>query len=120
MTNTQIREEILSIKDKYENITDDSVGKKIEMIKKLDRSVEESSSVFALTFGILGAIVFSLGIIVWLCFEKLSASLVISILGILIMAMVLPLKKVISACRKEEVREKIISFSTEVLNSLEN
>ena len=119
MTNTQIREEILSIKDKYENITDDSVGKKIETIKKLDRSVEKSSSVFALTFGILGAIVFSLGIIVWLCFEKLSASLVISILGLLTMALVLPLKKVISACRKEEVRKKIIRLSTEVLNSLE-
>ena len=102
-----------------ENITDDSVGKKNETIKKLDRSVEEISSIFALTFGIFGAIIFSLGMIIWLCFEKIPVSIVISILGFAIMAMVLPLKKVISACRKEEVREKIIRLSTEVLNSLE-
>lgn len=112
MQNTPIREEIFSIKDKYENITDDSVSEKIEMIKKLNRSIEERSSIFALTFGIFGAIIFSLGIIIWLCFEKIPVSIVISILGFAIMAIVLPLRKVILTVEKKKCVKKSSTFPT--------
>ena len=107
--------EVESIRNKYLPREEN----KLETLKKLDLRVQSAGMLESLSLGIIGALVFGLG----MCFglDALDGAdwltLLFGITGTLIMLPAYPLYKRISRKTKAELTPRIISLSEEIMNS---
>ena len=92
---------------------------KVERLKRLDMSVQTAGVIEALCLGIVGILIFGVGMCFFLDVFVGAPALtaVFMILGVLIMAPAYPVYKRISQRTKEKLTPEILSLSEEILNS---
>ena len=92
---------------------------KLERLKKLDLQVQMAGMIESLTLGIVGALVFGIGMCFFL--EVFSGALWITalfmIIGVLIMIPAYPIYKRISVKTKRELTPEIFRLSEELMKS---
>ena len=108
-----IQNEAIAIAKKYQE-KPESVNK-IEMLRKLDASVTKMPLIASMTIGIIGALIFGVGMcctMVWTDLFKLG--IVVGILGIDVCGINFPLYKKMVAAKKEEIAPQILQLSREI------
>ena len=110
--------EVESIRKKY-MLHEES---KLEKLKKLDLRVQTAGTIESLCFGIVGALVFGIGMCFFLDVFAGAAwlSALFMILGSLIMIPAYPIYRRIARKTKAELTPEILRLSEEIMNSQKN
>ncbi len=107
--------EIKQIREKYES--EKKELSKLEMLRKLDKSVTSKAAAFSLTIGVIGVLILGLGlsfILVWA--ETLFwAGVITGIFGVLIMITAYPVFHTIYERKRKEVAPQIIKLTDELM-----
>ncbi len=107
--------EIKQIREKYES--EKKELSKLEMLRKLDKSVTSKAAAFSLTIGVIGVLILGLGlsfILVWA--ETLFwAGVITGIFGVLIMITAYPVFRTIYERKRKEVAPQIIKLTDELM-----
>lgn len=107
------QEEIEKIKNKYIPKEED----KMETLRKLDRSVEKPGTMAAIILGVIGSLILGTGMsftMVWT--ETLMIpGIVIGMIGIFVMALALPIYKIITKKQREKIGPQILALTEELL-----
>ena len=95
---------------------------KLERLKKLDLRVQTAGTVESLCFGIVGALVFGIGMCFFLAVFAGEAwlSALFMIIGSLIMIPAYPIYRRIARKTKEELTPEILRLSEEIIKSENN
>ena len=95
---------------------------KLERLKKLDLRVQTAGTVESLCFGIVGALVFGIGMCFFLAVFAGEAwlSALFMIIGSLIMIPAYPIYRRIARKTKEELTPEILRLSEEIIKSAKN
>ena len=107
--------EVESIRNKYMPREES----KLERLKKLDLRVQMAGTIESLCFGIIGALVFGVGMCFFLDVFVGAAwlSAVFMIIGTLIMIPAYPIYKQIARKTREELAPEILRLSEEIMKS---
>lgn len=112
--NEEEKKEIESIRNMY--IEKEKGETKIERLRRLNSLVKNVSTVWGLCFGIIGCLIFGLGLTMILEWNYLIWGVVISIVGVVPMIFAYPVYKKIFGKYKLKYGEEIITLSEELLN----
>lgn len=112
--NEEEKKEIESIRSLY--IQKEKSETKIERLRRLNSLVKNVSTVWGLCFGIIGCLIFGLGLTMILEWNYLIWGVVISIVGVVPMIFAYPVYKKILGKYKLKYGEEIITLSEELLN----
>lgn len=109
------QEEIRKIRDKYIPKEAD----KLKLLKQLDRSVTRKGTIWSLIVGIVGTLVFGLGLCCVLLWKdtQLTNGILIGVIGLGMIAMAYPLYARITAKEKKRLAPQILALSEELLKS---
>lgn len=110
------RREIESIRNSYLEKSS-SADDKLQELRKLDKKVKNTPSIFALIFGIVGILIFGLGLSMILEWKILIWGVIISIIGIIPVIMAYPIYKIVFFAMKKKYSAKILKLSEELLNN---
>lgn len=107
--------EVESIRKKYLPVEES----KIERLKKLDSRVQAAGSIEALCLGVIGALVFGIGMCFFLGVFSggLMPAAIFMVIGSLIMIPAYPIYKKIAQKTKAELTPSILKLSEEILKS---
>ncbi len=118
--------ELKKIRDKYIADTKPSETDKMAEIRKLDASVTQGASIFALCVGIIGALILGFGMSLimtdlktMLALNGITAMIVGIVIGLVGMALVLvayPLYQYISEKKRKKVAPEILRLTEELMN----
>ena len=108
------RREIESIKRQYEEPKTEEG--KLEKLRRLNNFVNGSATAISLIVGIIGTLVFGLGLTMALEWSKLIGGIIVMIIGIPPIAIAYPLYNKILKRNKEKYGKEIIRLSEELLN----
>ena len=110
--------EVESIRNKYMPREES----KLERLKKLDQRVQMAGTIESLCFGIVGALVFGIGMCFFLDVFAGAAwlSAFFMIIGSLIMIPAYPIYRRIARKTKEELTPEILRLSEEIMSSAKN
>ena len=108
------RKEIERIRNKYINSESDS---KLNELKALDKKVKNIPKIFSITCGVIGVLIFGLGLAFILEFSIIVWGVVVGLLGILIMCLAYPIAIHLSKHLKNKYSSEILRLSDELLNS---
>ena len=108
------RREIESIKRQYEEPKTEEG--KLEKLRRLNNFVNGSATAISLIVGIIGTLVFGLGLTMVLEWSKLIGGIIVMIIGIPLVAIAYPLYNKILKRNKEKYGKEIIKLSEELLN----
>lgn len=108
------RKEILAIRNTY--IPSDKVDTKLDLLRKLDNKVISRPKIISIIVGVIGTLVFGLGLSMILEWSIFVWGLVLSIVGAIIDCVAYPLYNVISKFYKKKYSNQIIELSDEILN----
>lgn len=111
--NASQQEEVKKIREKYTKQQED----KMEMLRRLDKSTTQKSTVVALTVGIIGTLLMGLGMsctMVWTD-TLLIPGIIIGVIGIGILLTAYPLYNLITKREKERVAPEIIRLTDELM-----
>ena len=111
------QEEIDAIKRKY--LPKEEKAKesdKLEELKRLDKSVEMTATIWAIAVGFIGTLIFGTGMSLILAFETrmFSFGIPIGILGIAGMALALPAYRTVLKRQREKMAPKILTLTEEL------
>lgn len=112
------KKEIESIRRQYETSTDTYQGK-LAKIKALDKKVKDVPTVFALCLGIIGTLIFGLGLTLVLEMDKLLLGIICSAIGILPIIAAYPVYNLIYKKKKQKYGPEILKLTDEILNEKE-
>jgi hypothetical protein len=113
------RQEIESIRNQY--LPKNEVEIKLETLKKLDNKVKNIPLVFGLTFGIVGTLMFGLGMTFFLEWvEYWYFGIPFSLLGLIMVSVTYYLYIKISNNLKDKYGKEIIKISNELLDEKDN
>ncbi len=107
------RREIESIRRQYK--LDDGAENKIERLKKLHSKVVGSATAASLCAGIVGMLVFGLGMALVLEFGRIALGIAVSILGIPLLALAYPIYRRVKNFGKKKYGDEILRLSDEIL-----
>lgn len=111
----QERKEIESIKNQY--LPKDEKSIKFEKLKKLDNKVKNTPIAISISLGIIGSLIFGLGMTFFLEWVDLwLLGIPCAIIGLIIVILAYPLHIKISSKLKAKYKDEIISLSNELLN----
>ena len=108
------RRKIESIKRQYEEPKTEEG--KLEKLRRLNNFVNGSATAISLIVGIIGTLVFGLGLTMVLEWSKLIGGIIVMIIGIPPVAIAYPLYNKILKRNKEKYGKEIIKLSEELLN----
>ncbi|MBQ7830802.1 MAG: hypothetical protein IJ393_01865 [Clostridia bacterium] len=108
------RKKVESLRREYLNETV-SEGK-IERLKRLDNKVKQTPMIFGLTLGIIGTLIFGLGLAMILEWEIRVWGTLVAFVGLVPVCLAYPLYKKIFALQKKKYGAEIIRLSDEILN----
>jgi len=109
------RQEIESIRNQY--LPKNEVEIKLETLKKLDNKVKNIPLIFGLTFGIIGTLMFGLGLTFFLEWsEYFYFGIPFSLLGLIMVSVTYYLYTKISNNLKDKYGKEIIKLSNELLD----
>lgn len=108
------RREIESIKEAYSpNVTKKSG---VERLRELDKKVKNPPLICVLTVGIIGLLIFGLGICCAIEWEKIAVGVILSVAGLAIMGVNPYIYRVFLARRKKKYSAQILALSDELLD----
>lgn len=113
--NEEERREIASICRRYEK-QESEPENKLQRLRRLDACVRNSANVVALALGVIGILVFGLGLTMVLEWETLVWGVVVMAVGSATMALAYPAYKFTLRRKKEKYGEEILRLSEELLN----
>ena len=105
--------EIKRIRKKY--LPKEETTDKMELLRKLDKSAETPGVIIALILGIVGTLIFGLGmccILVWT--NHYTSGVIIGISGIIIMSLAYPAYKNITKRRRSIIAPQILRLTDEL------
>ena len=108
------RREIARIRKQYE--VKDEKQIKLERIRKLDSFVQNFSTILALVLGIMGTLIFGLGLSMVLVWDIFVFGIVVCVIGVCPMIAAYPLYVITLKKNKEKYGEEILRLSEELLN----
>ena len=111
------RREIASIKRQYEEPIE-TVGK-LERLRKLHAFVNGSAQAISLVFGILGCLVFGLGLTMILEWKLIIWGVVVAIIGFFPMVIAYPINNYVLRRNKAKYGDEIMRLSEELLHESE-
>lgn len=113
MSKVNIAEEARSIAQKYQEKPE--MVNKIELLRKLDQSVTKMPSFISLSVGIIGILIFGLGMCCWLVWSDMRVlGTILGIIGAAVCIANYPLYSKMVAAKKEELAPQIIRLSNEI------
>ena len=106
------KEEIEAIRKKYLPQEED----KMDLLRKLDKSVERPGSVAALILGVVGALIMGLGMSCVMVFQGayFIPGILIGIVGIALIVAAYPVYKRITARERERIAPQILALTEEL------
>lgn len=116
MTNENDKQVVEKIRSNY---VDKSVEQsKLEELKALDKKVKTPAIIFAYIFGIIGALVFGVGMCLAMKIigNIMIAGIVIGLVGLVMLILTYPIYNKILSKRKAKFSNQIIAKSNELLN----
>ena len=112
--NERERKEIEYIKRQYQKKDDRQM--KLEKLRKLDNKVKSVPAIIALIFGIVGSLVFGLGLTMVLEWNLLLCGSVTAGIGLIPIALAYPVFNKLFNKLKSKYADEIIGLSEELLN----
>lgn len=110
---TNERREIESIRNSY--LEHDKGTEKLQQLRKLDSKVKNTPTTISLVFGIVGLLVFGLGMTCVLEWGLIVAGVIIGALGVIPMVLAYPMYNKIYNKLKNKYGKTIIDLSNELL-----
>lgn len=107
------KKEIKKIREKYAPAT--AHTDKMELLRRLDKKAEQPGIVVSLIMGILGSLIFGLGMVcvmVWT--QYFVPGIFIGIAGILILSLAFPVYKKITAKKRKAIAPQILQLIEEL------
>ena len=111
------RREIESIRKKY--APQEQTESKLEKLRRLDGKVKTPATIISLCLGIIGCLIFGLGLTLILEWDKLILGIIVMLPGAVLMALAYPAHVLIIKKNKERYGNEIITLSEELLNETE-
>ena len=108
------RKEIDSIRRQYAR--QEHVESKIERLRRLDSIVKNTATVWALVLGVIGTLIFGLGLTMILEWSIWLWGIVLMVIGSVPMAIAYPVYNVVLKKYKSRYGEEILRLSEELLN----
>ena len=111
------RKEIAGIRKRYETPPQES---KLERLRRLDARVKRSANTAALTVGVVGCLIFGAGMAFALELQQLILGIILSVIGIVPIALAYPLHNLVLKRNKKKYGEEILKLTEELLNENKN
>ena len=108
------RSTVESIQDQYRTKTEDEQA--YEIIVRLDRKIKNTAQIVALVFGVVGALIFGLGMSMILAWSIYLWGVIVALLGVPFILLAPILNKLLLKKGKEKYGEEILRLSDELLN----
>lgn len=108
------RREIESIKNNYMPL--DENQKKLFKLRKLDSKVRNTPIIISSIIGLVGILIFGLGLTMVLEWEKILSGVIVSIIGFIPTLLAHPVYLKVKYYLKNKYSDKIIKLSDELLN----
>lgn len=108
------RQEIENIKNQY--ITKSKTSNKLLELRKLDNMVKNIPMAIAISLGVIGTLIFGLGMSMVLVWNKIGGGIIVGFLGCIPIIFAYPSYKFIFNRLKVKYGSKIINLSNELLN----
>ena len=108
------RKEIDSIRKQY--LPKEQSETKLERLRRLNSLVKNSAIIWALTIGVLGCLVFGLGLTMVLEWRVIHWGVLVAVIGCAPMAISYPIYKLVLKKNKARYGEEILRLSEELLN----
>ncbi len=107
------QKEIEAIRRKYEPKTED----KMEQLRKLDRDTEKPGTIAAVVVGLIGLLVFGAGLSLAMVWKDtmLVIGSVVGLLGMILIALALPVYKIVTKKQREKMAPQILALSEELM-----
>ena len=109
------RKEIEFIKKQYTQKSKQEL--KLERLKRLDSKVKNTPTYLSLTIGIIGILIFGLGLTMVLEWSTLIGGIIVMIVGAVPTALSYPLYKILLRKLKDKYSQEIIKLSNELLSN---
>ena len=106
------QEEIKKIRDKYMKKT--HVESKIEQLQKLDKKAENPGMIISIALGIIGTLIFGIGMCCVLVWAKFTWGIVIGVFGIIMLAIAYPAYKYITKKQREKITPQVLKLIEEL------
>ena len=107
------QEEIRRIREKY--LPKEQIETKMDQLRKLDRSAEQPGTVVSLVIGIVGTLLFGVGMcctMIWTDYFLLG--IVVGVAGIFILAMAYPAYKAVTRRWRAKIAPQILKLTEEL------
>lgn len=111
------KKEIEEIKRRYQNETKEESD--FTKLKKLDNKVKKLPSIISLTLGIVGILIFGLGLTMILEWKLLVWGIIVTLVGCIPTVIAYPVYSFIFKLNKEKYGDEIIALSEKLLNEKE-
>ena len=108
------RREIASIRKQYETKSEKQI--KIDRIRRLDSFVQSFSMTLSLIIGVMGTLIFGLGMAMILVWSITVFGIIVCVVGAVPVAAAYPIFLVTMKRTKEKYGEEILKLSDEILN----
>ena len=106
------QEEIKKIRDKY--MKKNHVESKIEQLQKQDKKAENPGMIFSIALGIIGTLIFGIGMCCVLVWTKFTWGIVIGVFGIIMLAIAYPAYKYITKKQREKITPQVLKLIEEL------
>lgn len=107
------QDEIKKIRDKY--VIKTQVESKIEQLQKLDKKAENPGMIISIAVGIIGTLIFGIGMCCVLVWTDLFAwGIVIGVVGIIMLAIAYPAYNYITKKQREKIAPQILKLIEEL------
>lgn len=110
---SKMQKEVETIRSKYVNKEED----KLEQLKKLDKNAEKPGMIISITIGVIGTLLFGIGLTLCLEFSEIQLikGIFIGIVGLAILSTALPCYKYITKKQREKIAPQILALTEELL-----
>ena len=109
----QERREITSIRQQY--VSEESGGGKLARLRYLDSRVRNIPTAVSLVFGVVGLLIFGLGLTCVLEFSKITLGIILAAVGVVPIAIAYPIHSALSRHYRKKHGDEIIKLSDELL-----
>lgn len=93
---------------------------KLETLRRLDEKVKRPPLILAISLGVVGVLVFGLGLTMVLEWQLLAGGIAVMVAGAVLMALAHPLRLAWLKHNKKKYGERIVQLSEELLNDRKN
>jgi len=109
------REEIEAIRNSY--MPKNKNHDKLKRLRSLDARVKNIPMIIGMTFGVIGILVFGLGMTFALEWNNMIAAVIIGIIGVILMGVAYPLYNVSLKYLKNKYMDEILAITAELLSN---